>query len=255
MEKVNDPKKAWQSAGEIVQDIPADKKPGWVWTVRNQNGELVTLKDVARITGRQEGLGITIEYGLVDGLYDAPKFQENEGGGDIILPAVILDDVVHLGLTQIPRNGNLVWEFPRAFINDGATVVDIAVNEAAAMCEKITCDVRQVGGRYNPNSTFFVTQTWVDESENVRNDGITYFILRVKAENLMKDKDGKHFAFRDEFQATAKTSGTGKKMLTCVFFPLEDVKKMVRSGEIHDQFVGCGLTVAEEELTAKMLQQ
>lgn len=121
-------------------------------------------------------------------------------------------------------------------------------------CEKITCDVRQVGGRYNPNSTFFVTQTWVGENGEVKDDGITYFILRVKPENLMKDKDGKHFAFRDEYQATAATTGTGKKMLTCVFFPLTEVKRMLRSGEIHDQFVGCGLIVAEKELVVKKLQ-
>lgn len=253
--KANEPKQKWQNVNEIVEDLPVGKKAGWTWTMKNQSGEVVVLTDIARLTGRQEGLGITIEYGLVDGLYDAPKFQEREGGGDIILPAVVLDGIVHMGLTLIQRNGNMVWEFPRAFIDEGSSVLDIAVNEAAAMCEKITCDVRFIGGRYNPNSTFFVTQTWVDEAGNIHDDGISYFVLRVKPENLMKDKDGKHFAFRDEYQATANTSGTGKKMLTCVFFPLDEVKRMVRLGEIHDQFVGNGLIVAEEELCVEKLQQ
>jgi hypothetical protein len=227
---------------------------GWSFVVTTRDGQVFPLDNVARISGFQKALKLRFEYGRVEN-YDAPKIQENEGGGDIILPAVVLDGIVYLGLTKIPRNGNIVLEFPRAFINEGASVLDIALNEGKAMCEKISCDVRQVGGRYNPNSTFFVTQTWVDENGVVRNDGITYFILRVKPENLMKDKDGKHFAFRDEYEATSSTSGTGKKMLTCVFFPLSEVKRMVRFGEIHDQFVGCGLTVAEEELTAEKLQQ
>lgn len=253
--KVNEPKQNWQKASEIVEDFPTDKKPGWTWTLKKQNGEVVSLTDIARLTGRQDGLGITIEYGLVDGLYDAFKIQEKEGGGDIILPAVVLDGEVHLGLTQIQRNGNTVWEFPRAFIAEGMSILDIALNEGKAMCEKISCDVAPVGGRYNPNSTFFVTQTWIGENNTVRDDGISYFILRVKPGNLMRDKDGKHFTFRDEYEATSSTSGTGKKMLTCVFFPLAEVKRMVRSGEIHDQFVGNGVLVAEEELTVEKLLQ
>lgn len=255
--KVSQPKAKWQSVTEIVGDIPKTVKHGWNFVVTTRDGEVFPLDNVARISGYQKALDLYLEYGLVDGLYDAPKFQEREGGGNIILPAAVINGVVHLGLTQIDRNGNQVLEFPRAFINSGASVLDIAVNEAKALCEKITCDIRPVAKRrYNPNSTFFVTQTWMEEIEGVpviKEDGISYFVLRVDQGNLMQDKDGKYFAFRDEYEATSSTSGTGKKMLACIFFPIGQVTRMVRSGQIHDQFVASGLLIAHNELKLKNL--
>jgi hypothetical protein len=260
--KVNEPKAKWQSITEIVGDIPKTVKRGWNFVVTTCDGEIFPLDNVASIHGFQKALDIQFLYGLVEGLYDAFKIQEREGGGNIIIPAAVINGMVHVGLTRIDRNGNQVLEFPRAFINAGATVLEIAVNEAHSLCEKITCDIRPIaGGRYNPNSTFFVTQTWEQqvwplEDENVKvvkEDGISYFVLRVDPKNLMRDKDGKYFAFRDEFEATSSTSGTGKKMLACIFFPIGQVTRMVRSGQIHDQFVASGLMIAHNELKLKNL--
>lgn len=251
--KASPPKEKWQSVTEIVGNIPADAKHGWNFVVTTRDGQSFPLDNVARISGYQKALDLRLEYGWVDGLYDAPKFQEREGGGNIILPASVIGNVVHLGLTQIERNGNQVLEFPRAFINAGASVLEIAVNEAHALCEKIVCDVRPVRkARFNPNSTFFVTQTWTEDGET-KEDGISYFVLRVDQGNLMQDKDGKYFAFRDEFEATSSTSGTGKKMLACIFLPIGQVTRMVRSGRIHDQFVASGLVIAHNELKLKNL--
>ncbi|MFA6007729.1 MAG: hypothetical protein WC784_03770 [Candidatus Shapirobacteria bacterium] len=243
-EKESGLNKNFRLLNEVVKPIPTDKKKGWDVVVTDSNGVSYPIQDFSMIELVNAQKGIVLDLGQVENIYDAPTTREIDGGGDVIIPAIVINDIVHVGLSRVQRKGNFGWEFPRVMLEPGITSLELAQAEAANMCEKITCDVSELNGRWNANNAYMLTQHSYEEK-----DGATFFLLKVQPGSINRDKDGTHFIFRE----TKSASPTAKKVLTCEFFSLDQVDELIIQGEIYDMYVLAALHIAKKELTKENL--
>lgn len=233
----------------FLQTVTDPSKKGWTFKlygldgqplqVFDKNGKPLDLDQVlGQLIAHQSRLGVTVQYGMhPNGIWDQFKMYEKGGGGSVLIPTVMIDGVQHIGLATISRNGHDTQEFPRAFVTPGQTHLSIAVDEARSMCTSLELAIESVGSPQNPNSTWFYSQ---------QGEGVQFFVLRVNPDNLMRSAQG-WFVFKVDYQPTENTSKVAKSVLSCDFFPIGKIEKMISAGEITDMFAPAGLKTLEIE--------
>jgi 8-oxo-dGTP pyrophosphatase MutT (NUDIX family) len=175
-------------------------KRGWTLTLNGQE-----VKDVTSLQLCNPRFG-TLEYGATPQGYDSWCFQENGGGGSVIVPYFILDrefdpafpdkqKELYIGLVQQDRYtmGGKVYNLPRGFLAPNENHFQAAQREAG---EELGFSLTQrllalAGDPQNPNSAFFVTG---------ENQGVRFFGLELTNDELVDVAEGHNstYKFRDE---------------------------------------------------------
>jgi len=181
------------------------------------------VDQVASIVIEHPRLG-TLTYGETPLGYDSWSFRENGGGGSVILPFIVANDEVFVGVVRQmrPNQGGEVWNLPRGFLDPGE---DRALSAARELTEEVGLPVQAAdvfplpGQPGNPNSAFF--ETWAE------GEGVTFFGVKVDAALTVRADDG--FRFKSEVldeSPLAQRSRLAEAIGEALFIPWYDAAQL-----------------------------
>lgn len=194
-------------------------KRGWTLVLNGQPVEHVTS---LQLTNPRFG---TLEYGTTPQGYDSWCFEENGGGGSVIIPYFILDrefdpvfpdkqKELYIGLVQQDRYtmGGKVWNLPRGFLAPNENHFQAAQREAG---EELGFNLAErfralPGDPQNPNSAFFVTG---------ENKGVRFFGLEITSDELVYVENGHNGTYKFQEDVLMPVSKTAELILGSVFVP------------------------------------
>lgn len=119
---------------EIIRPLTAEeeKKRGWRVELTIGDGN---ISDITALTSGlrlyNEKMGIEIRYGMRAEGYDGILFHEPSGGGSVLIPYVIHEGELYIGLVEERRKnmGGNVLDAPGGFIDPGETPFETATRE------------------------------------------------------------------------------------------------------------------------------
>ena len=201
--------------------IAEDKQGSRGWKLE-LNGEPVEEVTSLRLTNNSFG---TLEYGATPAGYDGWCFEEKGGGGSVIVPYFVLDEVdqdypaagrsqLYIGLVQQDRYtmGGLITNLPRGFLAEDETHFEAARREGGEEFRFNLADrfSELPGSPTNWNSAFAVT---LGDDKGVR-----FFSLDIKSNEVkLADEDGGVYTLRDD--VLKSVSKVGEQIFGSSFVP------------------------------------
>lgn len=180
---MNSPESLPQPSSELTKNVTPlteeeQAKRGWKLTV---NGTEVPGVSSAKLT--QEKMNIVVEYGKTPEGYDGITIEEAGGGGSVIIPSVVIDGQLYIGVVEEnrPKAGGKQFNVPRGFLDPGETHFAAAKRELAEESGYTPMEdrIQDIGGEpMNPNSTFFVTKG--------SDKGVKPFAVQVRQDEVRK---------------------------------------------------------------------
>lgn len=204
---------------EILRPIADEEQGTRGWRLK-LNGKLVKRVRSLRLESR---FG-TLQYGMTSRLYDTWAYEEvNRGSaGSVIVPYVVVSNHLYIGLVCQERHamGGKVWGIPRGYKEKGETFLETACREAGEelgfnLAERF---IELSGSPVNPHGGFFVT---LDE-----NDGIRFFSLEIKANEVIEETTEYGRVFRLHKRTQEVTSKVGEQIFDAKFFPWEEALQL-----------------------------
>ena len=186
--------------------------PGWVLTV---DGKQVPYREGAL---QHPNFG-SVRFGQRPEGYPGWVFEENSGGGSVIVPYLIVNGETYIGMVQQARplqSENPIWNVPRGFIDPGESPLEAAIREQEEEFgfQDAALRIRRIPGMgTNPNSTFFVT---------TGQEGVTFTAFRVfpnEVEEVAEESLGSIRVFRIREDLANATDRNGEAILAARFMP------------------------------------
>lgn len=209
----------------VMEPIPQGMTRGWQVLINGQpyDGKVETLQ----VTNSRYGL---LTYGKNPaGMYDSWAFHEIGGGGAVIVPFILIQGEIWIGVVQQIRlfqSGTPVLNVPRGFLDPNEKHFEAAVRET----EEETgfsqgSRVFQLPGEpLNPNSAFF--ETWGD------GEGVKFFAVEI-LQSEIEPGEGDTYVFKPGVLNPVNKTAEG--ILKSVFIPWR------KAALLGDSFTRCGV--------------
>ncbi|MFO0617254.1 MAG: NUDIX domain-containing protein [Polyangiaceae bacterium] len=197
----------------LIQPIGEERQNARGWKVTIDGAPVSKISHIVVDNAR---FGV-LAYGLTPGGYDGWSFREVAGGGVVILPFILRDGGLHVGLVRQHRHnqGGDVWNAPRGFVDPGET------HEAAGAREfreetgvhATSLHPRMLSGEAaNPNSAFFETP--------LPGMGVRFAAVELGTDDV-ELRDGRWVVRRQlvDDSAAAANHRRAEMIASCQFFP------------------------------------
>lgn len=208
---------------ELIRPILAEEQEKRGWKVE-VNGVLVP--DVSSVRLVNEKMALEVQYGMRAEGYDGVLKHEPSGGGSVLVPFVVWEGELEIGLLQEERKtqGGIVLNLPRGALDPGETHFETAVREmreetGVSVRANRVKDLGEDARPGNPNSADYDTSR--------EGEGIHFYAIEFYPAELTKVYHSLHIdlsmfaegVLQLSQDAITPTNKSAERIFSCSFYP------------------------------------